>query len=83
MVAFDEGVLTGKYNANSKFTEVDFRSNYFSGDRIERAVARVDKIKEELKDSNLTMPQLALKFPLAHDAVSCVIPRIRNYVMIV
>ena len=77
-VAFDEGVLTGKYKANSKFDEGDFRNNYFEGDRLARAVARVEKIKEEIKGTNLTMPQLALKFPLSHEAVSTVIPGIRN-----
>ena len=77
-VAFDEGVLTGKYKADSSFGEGDFRSSYFAGDRLERAVNRVEKIKEEIKDTELTMPQLALKFPLAHEAVSTVIPGIRN-----
>ena len=77
-VAFDEGVLTGKYKADSTFGDGDFRNSYFKGDRLERAVKRVDKIKEEIKDTDLTMPQLALKFPLAHDAVSTVIPGMRN-----
>jgi len=77
-VAFDEGVLTGKYNKNSTFPSDDFRSNYFAGDRMERAVQRVDKIKDEIKDSGLTMPQAALKYPLCHPAVSTVIPGIRN-----
>lgn len=77
-VAFDEGVLTGKYTADSKFEEDDFRNKYFEGDRLARAVARVEKIEAEIKESNLTMPQLALKFPLAHPAVSTVIPGIRN-----
>lgn len=77
-VAFDEGVLTGKYKADSTFGDGDFRNSYFKGDRLERAVKRVDKIKEEIKDTDLTMPQLALKFPLAHNAVSTVIPGMRN-----
>lgn len=77
-VAFDEGVLTGKYKPDSKFGEGDFRNSYFEGDRLARAVARVEKIKDELKGTNLTMPQLALKFPLSHGAVSTVIPGIRN-----
>ena len=77
-VAFDEGVLTGKYKTDSTFGEGDFRNSYFEGDRLERAVKRVDKIKEEIKDTDLTMPQLALKFPLSNDAVSTVIPGMRN-----
>ncbi len=77
-VAFDEGVLTGKYAADSPFAEDDFRRDYFAGDRLARAVARVDKIKEEIKDSGFTMPQAALKFALSHPAVSTVIPGIRT-----
>jgi aryl-alcohol dehydrogenase-like predicted oxidoreductase len=77
-VVFDEGVLTGKYAADSKFPEGDFRNNYFAGDRLERAVRRVEKIREDIADTGLTMPEVALKFALAHPAVSTVIPGIRN-----
>jgi len=77
-VVFDEGVLTGKYTAESKFPEGDFRNNYFAGDRLERSVKRVEKIKTDIADSGLTLPQVALKFALAHPAVSTVIPGIRN-----
>jgi len=77
-VVFDEGVLTGKYTADTTFPEGDFRNNYFAGDRLERAVRRVQKIKEEIADSGMTLPEAALKFALAHPAVSTVIPGIRN-----
>jgi aryl-alcohol dehydrogenase-like predicted oxidoreductase len=77
-VVFDEGVLTGKYTVDSKFPEGDFRNRYFAGDRLERAVQRVDKIKELIADTGMTMPEVALKFALAHPAVSTVIPGIRN-----
>jgi aryl-alcohol dehydrogenase-like predicted oxidoreductase len=77
-VAFDEGVLTGKYKGSETFEQDDFRRNYFAGDRLARSVKRVEKIKEEFRDSGYTMSQLALKFALAHPAVSTVIPGIRN-----
>ncbi len=77
-VAFDEGVLTGKYKGDERFGKDDFRSNYFAGDRLARGVRRTELIKEELKESGYTMPQLALKFALTHEAVSTVIPGIRN-----
>lgn len=77
-VVFDEGVLTGKYTAKSSFPVNDFRSKYFEGDRLERAVTRVEKIKEEIKSSGFTMPQAAIKFALAHKAVGTVITGIRN-----
>lgn len=77
-VAFDEGVLTGKYTGNESFGPDDFRSNYFAGDRLERGVRRTEKIKKEFQESGYSMPELALKFALSHEAVSTVIPGIRN-----
>jgi aryl-alcohol dehydrogenase-like predicted oxidoreductase len=56
----------------------DFRRRYFAGDRLDRAVARVEAIKKEIEGTNLIMPQLALKYTLMHPAVSTVIAGIRN-----
>ncbi len=77
-VVFDEGVLTGKYTKDSTFPEGDFRNNYFAGDRLERAVQRVEKIRAEIAGSGYDLPQAALKFALAHPATSSVIPGIRS-----
>jgi aryl-alcohol dehydrogenase-like predicted oxidoreductase len=77
-VVFDEGVLTGKYTADTRFAADDFRNNYFAGDRLASAVARVDKIKEDVAPYGLSMPQVALQFALAHPGVSTVIPGIRS-----
>jgi len=77
-VVFDEGVLTGKYTKDSAFPPDDFRSTYFAGDRLERAVGRTEKVRGELAGSEYSLPQAALKFALAHPGVSTVIPGIRN-----
>lgn len=77
-VAFDEGALTGKFNKDTRFAPDDFRSHYFAGDRLLRTVTRVEGIRKDLADSDYTLPQAALKFVLAHPAVSVVIPGIRN-----
>lgn len=77
-VAFDEGVLTGKYKGDESFPMGDFRKNYFAGDRLERGVRRTEKIKQEIGESGYTMPELALKFAMSHESVSTVIPGIRN-----
>lgn len=77
-VAFDEGALTGKFTADTVFPEGDFRANYFAGDRLARTVQRVEAIRADLASSDYTMAQAALKFVLAHPAVSTVIPGIRN-----
>lgn len=77
-VAFDEGVLTGKYRGDETFARNDFRRYYYAGDRLERGVKRTEKIREEFKESGYSMPELALKFAMSHEAVSTVIPGIRN-----
>jgi len=77
-VAFDEGVLTGKFTADTKFPPDDFRSKYFAGDRLARAVARAEEIRRDLAGTGYAMAQAALKWVLAHPAVSTVIPGIRN-----
>jgi len=77
-VAFDEGALTGKFTPATAFPPDDFRSRYFAGDRLARTVARVAEIEKDLQGSGYTLPQAALKFVLAHPAVSTVIPGIRS-----
>jgi aryl-alcohol dehydrogenase-like predicted oxidoreductase len=77
-VAFDEGALTGKFTPETKFAPDDFRAKYFEGDRLLRAIAHADEIKKDLTGTGYTLPQAALKWVLAHPAVSTVIPGIRN-----
>ncbi len=77
-VAFDEGALTGKFTADTTFDPDDFRAGYFAGDRLERVIKRVDAVKADIAGSGYSMPQAALKFVLAHPAVSVVIPGIRT-----
>jgi aryl-alcohol dehydrogenase-like predicted oxidoreductase len=81
-VVFDEGVLTGKYPKGHRFAADDFRSTYFEGDRLDRAVERVAQIRVDVAQAGLgqeySLADVALKFALAHPAVSAVIPGIRN-----
>ncbi len=77
-VVFDEGALTGKWTRETRFAEGDFRKTYFAGDRLERAVARAGKVRQTITGTGYTLPQAALKFALAHPAVSTVIPGMRN-----
>jgi aryl-alcohol dehydrogenase-like predicted oxidoreductase len=81
-VVFDEGVLTGKYRKGHQFAAADFRSRYFQGDRLDRAVDRVEQIRADITEAGLaqeySLAEVALKFALAHPAVSSVIPGIRN-----
>jgi aryl-alcohol dehydrogenase-like predicted oxidoreductase len=77
-LVFDEGSLTGKLTPETRFPQGDFRNGYFGGDRVPRTVARVEKIKADLDGSTYTMAQAAIKFALAHPAMSTVIPGMRN-----
>jgi aryl-alcohol dehydrogenase-like predicted oxidoreductase len=77
-VAFDEGVLTGKFTAETQFAPDDFRAKYFSGDRLARAVAHTEEVRRDLSGTGYTLPQAALKWVLSHLAVSVVIPGIRT-----
>ncbi len=77
-VAFDEGALTGKFTPATKFPADDFRAKYFEGDRLARAIAHTEEIRKDLAGTSYTLAQAALKFALAHPAVSTVIPGIRN-----
>jgi aryl-alcohol dehydrogenase-like predicted oxidoreductase len=77
-VVFDEGALTGKWTEDTAFPEGDFRQAYFAGDRLGRAVARAEKVRETISGSGYTLPQAAIKFALAHPAVSTVIPGMRS-----
>ncbi|NUQ62625.1 MAG: aldo/keto reductase [Pirellulales bacterium] len=81
-VALDEGSLTGKYRRGHRFAPDDFRSKYFAGDRIDRTVARVERMEADvaplLPADRRSMAEVALRFALAHPAVSTVIAGIRN-----
>ena len=75
---FDESALTGKLTESTRFEEGDFRNNYFMGDRLPRTVREVAKVAAELEGTGYALPQGAIKFVLAHPAVSLTIPGMRN-----
>ncbi len=77
-VPFDEGALTGKFTDATTFADDDFRRHYFAGDRLARAARRAELVRDDLRGTDYTLAQAALKFTLAHPAVSTVIPGMRN-----
>ena len=77
-VVFDEGSLTGRFTKETRFPADDFRAKYFEGDRIDQVVTRAEAIRQDLAGSGYTLPQAAIKWVLAHPAVSTVIPGMRN-----
>lgn len=79
------GLLSGKFNSRTTFAENDHR-NYnrngeafnvgetFAGLPFEKGLEFVQTIKTSILPDNLTMVQLALRWILDHEAVSCIIP---------
>lgn len=77
-VPFDEGGLTGALTADTKFEADDFRSRYFQGANLLETVRRADKLKTFVGHNVNSLPELALKFVLAFNVVSVVIPGMRR-----
>jgi aryl-alcohol dehydrogenase-like predicted oxidoreductase len=77
-VPFDEGGLTGAITPETTFPAGDWREDYFRGDRKREVFARAEALKKLLGEEARTLPELALRFCLAHDAVSTVIPGMRR-----
>lgn len=76
-VPFDEGTLTGTLTNGTTWPEGDFRNIYFAGDKLAESVTRAERLRPDVP-SGMTMPELALRFILAHPDVSTVIPGMRK-----
>jgi aryl-alcohol dehydrogenase-like predicted oxidoreductase len=77
-VPFDEGGLTGKITPETTFPAGDWRHDYFQGDRKREVYERAQAIGKEMGDEAASLPELALRFCLSHDAVTTVIPGMRS-----
>lgn len=75
---FDEGGLTGKIAPDTTFPEGDWRNSYFKGNRKAEVAAHAARLQTLLGAEAATLPELALRYCLAHPAVSTVIPGMRN-----
>ena len=67
-VPFDEGSLTGKLTMDTTFPEGDFRSYYFTPERKNEVLKRVDEIAKLLDGEAHSLPELALRYVLHDDA---------------
>lgn len=75
-VPFDEGALTGSVGPDTEFDPADFRAFYFRGDRKRQAAERFAALQRDLDGADAA--ETALRFCLAHPAVSTVIPGMRR-----
>ena len=67
------GLLSGQLTPETEFAENDYRKTW-PREKLLADLERVDQIKSVVKGKTKSLPQAALKFILAHPAVSCVIP---------
>jgi aryl-alcohol dehydrogenase-like predicted oxidoreductase len=75
-VPLDEGSLSGHFAENTRFPPGDFREQYFRGDRKKQVVQHLDALRRDLGAESI--PDTALRFCLAHPAVTTVIPGMRT-----
>lgn len=77
-VPFDEGGLTGTLTPETTFHKKDWRRFYFKPEHLKQICERVERLKKLLNGEAKTISELALRFCLAHPAVSTMIPGMRR-----
>jgi aryl-alcohol dehydrogenase-like predicted oxidoreductase len=83
-VPFDEGTLTGTLTKQSRWPEGDWRNTYFVSENLIPSVDRAEAIRNLLEQwnrehsTNISMPQLALRFILSNSDVATIIPGMRK-----
>ena len=76
-VPFDEGGLTGRLTADSSWPAGDFRNIYFQGSNLAQTLARVAPLQRLVDEWGASLPDVALRWILAHPAVTTTIPGMR------
>ncbi len=76
-VPFDEGSLTGTMTRDMQFPDGDWRNLYFGPENLGQTIDHVEVLRADVP-VGMTMPELALRFILADERVSTVIPGMRG-----
>lgn len=77
-VPLASGLLTGKFRNDSTFAADDVRQNFLTPKRLQEVMPRLDEVKSIVGGSTRSLSEAALRFVLAHDAVSTTIPGARS-----
>jgi aryl-alcohol dehydrogenase-like predicted oxidoreductase len=77
-VPFDEGSLTGTLHPDSRWADGDWRNIYFTPRSLAETLPRVERLTREAEAMGIALPELALRFILAHPAVTTTIPGMRR-----
>jgi aryl-alcohol dehydrogenase-like predicted oxidoreductase len=76
-VPLDEGSLSGKMTADTRFPADDWRAKYFGPSNLANTVARVNELKK-LLPAGMTLPEMSLRFILSNPDVSTTIIGMRK-----
>jgi aryl-alcohol dehydrogenase-like predicted oxidoreductase len=77
-VPLASGLLSGKYRSDSTFPKNDIRQNFLTPRRLEEVTGRIDEVRGIVGGESRSLSEAALRFVLAHDAVSTTIPGAKN-----
>jgi aryl-alcohol dehydrogenase-like predicted oxidoreductase len=76
-VPTSSGLLEDKYTLETTFPEKDHRSHR-PREWLVEGLQKIERLRFLCEEHDMTMAQAALKFILAQDAISCVLPTITN-----
>ena len=77
-VPLASGLLSGKFRNDTTFAADDVRQNFLTPKRFEEVLPRVDEVKSIIGGTARSLAEGAIRFVLANDAISTVIPGARN-----
>jgi aryl-alcohol dehydrogenase-like predicted oxidoreductase len=75
-----QGLLTGKYRSSSAFSDDDRRHRllHFQSDQIHRHWGKIERLSRLAESYGKTIPQVAIRWVLESQAVSCAIAGAKN-----
>lgn len=77
-VPLASGLLTGKYRIDATFAADDIRQNFLTPRRLGEVMPKIAEVNGIVGAEANTLAEASLRFCLAHEAVSTVIPGARN-----
>ena len=75
-----QGLFSGQYDANAKFSQYDSRSRYddFKGEKLKKNLELVEVLKRIGEKYNKTVPQTAIRWVLDNPYLTCALTGARN-----
>lgn len=77
-VPLASGLLSGKFRPDTVFSKDDVRQNFLTPKRLEEVLPRVDEAKSIIGGTARSLAEGSLRFVLANECISTVIPGAKN-----